>query len=116
VVVLEENARFRVDGNVNVGPAVVVKVVGYGCDRIARTGFQNPRSLGDIGKSSVAIVVIEKVVAAWKAPWSAHDRDTLPLAVACLICRRDCIWIQLDVVADEQIEMAVAVIVEKSTT
>ena len=43
VIVVEQHAGLRVDGDVNVGPAVVIEIVGDGGDGIARAGLQDAR-------------------------------------------------------------------------
>src|SRR5581483_11453615 len=81
VVVSEENAGLRVDRNVNVGPAVVVKVVRDRRDRISRAGLENPRFVAYVSKSAVAIIVIKDVRVAGEPARAAHYRNAFPLAV-----------------------------------
>ena len=82
VIVVKQDARLRVHSDINVGPAVVIEIVGDCRDRIARAGLQDAGLLRDIGKRSVAIVVIKNVGVAGKAARAAHDRNALPLADA----------------------------------
>ena len=57
--------------------------------------------------------MIENVGVAGQAARTAHDRDAFPLADRCAARIRSFRGIELDVVADEKIETAVAVVVEK---
>ncbi len=113
VIVLEQNARLRIDGDINVGPAVVVEIVRNRGDRIARPGFQNAGFLRDVGKRAVAVVVIEDVRVAGQSARAAHRRNAFPLAQRGLAAfhRRFC-GIELDVIADKKIEMAVAIVID----
>ena len=115
VIVLEQDAWLRIDSDINVGPAVVVEVVGDRGDGIARTGLQNARLLRDIGEGAVSVVVIKDVRIARKPARAAHRWHALPLAEFRVIRRRNRLRVKLDVVADEQIEMAVPVVIEKGT-
>ena len=80
VIVVEENAGLRVHGDINVRPAVVVEIIGNGGDGVSRARLQNAGFLGNVGESSVAIVVVEDVGVAGKAARPAHNRNALPLA------------------------------------
>src|ERR1017187_1911973 len=113
MIVAEQNARLRVNRNINVRPPVVVEVIGSGGDRIARTGLQNTRLLGNIGKRSVSVVVIKNVCVAGKAARAAHDGNTLPLAIAHVAGGGNLVRIQLDVVTHKKIQVAVPVKIEK---
>ena len=61
VVVVEQDAGLRIHRDVNIRPAVVVKIVGDGGDGVARAGLEDAGLFGDVGKSAVAIVVIKNV-------------------------------------------------------
>src|SRR2546430_17095855 len=61
VVVVVEDAGFGVHGDINIGPAVVVEIIGDGGDGIPRARLEDSRLCGDIGKGAVAIVVEENV-------------------------------------------------------
>src|SRR5579871_1950409 len=56
MVVTKIKAGHGIDGDVNVGPAVIVEVVGDGRDRVVRARFQDSRFFGDIGKRAVALL------------------------------------------------------------
>src|SRR5205814_7967899 len=93
-------------------PAIVIEIVRDCGDRVSRAGLQNPGFRADISKSSVTIVVIEDVCVAGQSARAAHDGNTLPLAVSCIAGSGDFRGIQLDVIADEEIEPPVAVVVK----
>ena len=76
------------------------------------TAVHMPDFLADIGEGSVAVVVIENVLSARQARRPAGDQDSLVSAGAILGQGRG-LQIEVDVVGDEEIEMAVAVVVDE---
>src|ERR1700744_2273626 len=115
MIVLKQNAGFGVHGNVNVRPPIVVEIIRHGSYRIPWTGFKNPCLLRYVRKRSVAIVVVENVGIGGKTARAAHDGDALPLAVMRRVRGWNLLRIQLDVVADEKVEKAIAVVIEEGT-
>ena len=112
VIVVIQDAWLRVHSDIDIGPAIVVKIVRNGCNGISRTRFQNSCLLGHVSKSSVTIVVIKNVGIAGQTAGTAHHRNSFPLAnrrIGGGSFRR----IELDVIADQEVEMAVAVVVKK---
>src|SRR5580704_11505672 len=116
VIVVKKNARLRIDGYINIRPAVVVEIIGHGRNGIARARLQNPGFFGDVSKSSVAVVVIQEIGVSEKATRPAHRRNAFPLANGRFAWRWSFFGVEFDVVADEKIETAIAVIVEPSAT
>src|SRR6266550_4430570 len=51
VVVVEEDAGFGVHGDINIGPAVIIKIIGDGSDGIPRAGLRIP----DFAETSVKV-------------------------------------------------------------
>jgi hypothetical protein len=112
VVVVKQDAGLGIDGHINIGPAIVIEIVRDGGDGVARAGFEDAGFSGDISKSAVAIVVIEDVGVAGRPRgphitgmpfhWQTAGSPGWSLR-----------GIELDVIADEQIEMAVAVVIEE---
>ena len=113
VIVAEQNARLRIDGDVDVGPAVVVEIVGDRGDRVARARLEDAGFFGDVGESAVAVVVIEDVGVAGQAR-AGRTSSGMPFHwhTAARRFRRRGFGIELDVVADEKIEIAVAIVVD----
>src|SRR5208282_3879090 len=114
VIVVEEDARLRIDGDINIRPAIVVEVVGNGRDGIARAGLQDTGLFGGIGESSISVVVIKEVGVSRKTARAAHGGNAFPLANGRLGGRRSFFGIEFYVVADEKIEVTIAVVVEPS--
>src|SRR5882757_6158317 len=115
MVVLEQDARCRVHGNINIRPPIIVEVVRNSGNRIPRARLENSRLLRNVGKCAVTVVAIEKIRITIKPPWTTHDRHALPLAKLCVVCRRNRLRIQLEIIANKKIEVAVPIVVEKST-
>ena len=71
-----------------------------------------PDFRGNIGERAVTVVVKENVGIAGKSARAAHRGNAFPLADGRRGWRRRVFRIELDVIADEKIEKAVAVVVE----
>src|SRR5207249_9115821 len=57
VVVVEEHTGFGIHGDIYIGPAVIIKIIGDGCDGILRAGLDDSGLRGDIRKGAVVVVV-----------------------------------------------------------
>src|SRR5207302_8646362 len=104
VVVVEEDAGFGVHGDINIGPAVVVEIIGDGGDGIPRARLEDSRLCGDIGKGAVAIVAEEDVGVPGSAARTAHYGDAVLLALSGLRLGRSFFRITLGVIAGEKVE------------
>src|SRR5262249_3995755 len=111
VVVAEQNAGLGIDGDINVRPPIVVKVISHGGDGVARPRLEDARLLGNVSKGAVPIVVVEQVRAAGQPARATHYRQSFPLTVARLAGSRYFLEVKLNVIAYEQIKVAVAVVV-----
>src|SRR5205814_7920669 len=111
VIVLKKHAGLRVDGDVNVGPAVVVEIVGDGGDGIAAARLEDAGFFRDVGERAVAVVAIENVVVAGDAARAAHDGNAFPVAEGRTVGIGILRGVELDVMADKEIEMDVAGVV-----
>ena len=129
VVVAIQQARCAVAGDVDVRPSVVVEIgrrrahpVGarrlpvaadeHHRRRPARA--RDPRRVRDVGKRAVAAVAVEDVRAAGEPERPARDRDLVVAAVGGLArtgCRRR---IEIHIAGDEQIQVAVTVVIQKA--
>ena len=69
-----------------------------------------------VGEGAVAIVVIKHVRIAGEAAWAAHHRNPLPLAGGGLSGRAGLCRIELDVIADKQVEVSVAIVIQEGAT
>src|ERR1022692_3672183 len=81
VLIDEQEAGSRIASNIYVGPAVLVEVRCHNGHSIARPGLPNARLNADVGKGSISIIPVKGVAAKPKAPWTAGDGKTLPIAV-----------------------------------
>jgi len=115
VIVLEKDAGLRIYGDVDVWPAVVIEIVGDRSDGVAAAGFKDAGFFGDVGERAVAVVAIEDVGIACEAARATHDGNAFPLAERRAV-GSGFLRVELDVIADEEIEIAVAVVVEKGAT
>ena len=70
--------------------------------------------MGDVGEGAVSVVVVENVFATLQAGGTASYLNAFVRAASCFgeRCGLD---VEVDVVGDEEVEMAVAVVVEEGT-
>ena len=61
VIVVKKDAGFGVHGDVDVGPAIIVKVARNRGNRVARPRLENPRPFGNVGKRAVSIVAVKDI-------------------------------------------------------
>ena len=116
VIVAEQQAGGGIAGDIDVRPAVVVEIRGHGGHPVAPVDRSRcPHALADIGERAVAVVVVqrERARAAGRAgrsspecPSSCNSRFSPGL--------RHVLQIEIQVVRHEQIQLAVAVVVDES--
>src|ERR1700730_13110546 len=80
VIIVVENARGTVAGNVNIGPAIFVKIEGGNAEGIMAVGAVDVRFHGYVLECAVALVVVKNILRAGQSAWAAHYRDALPNA------------------------------------
>ena len=112
VVVLVEGGGSGVVGDVDVRPGVVVEVADDDAEAVGAGGFQDAGFGGDVSKRSVAIVPEQDVFSAQEAGRATGDEETFVLAGAGL-GKGGSFRIEVDVVGDEEVEVAVFVVVEE---
>ena len=95
-----------------IGPAVVVVVGHDRRHRIGLRGRSDARGLADVGEGAVAVVVEQLHVAGRQAARAAVDRDALPSAVAALARLGEPLQRRVEIGGDEEIEAAVAIVVD----
>src|SRR4051794_14898096 len=114
VIVHEEEARRGIAGDVNVGPAVLVKVGGDNGHAVAAALGSDSGGGADIGEGAVSIVAIKGMDAAREPARAALDGNSLPGAIHVRTGLGDAIHVELQIIGDEEIEVAVAVVVDPS--
>ena len=114
VVVAIEDGGGGVAGDVEVHPAVAVEVGGANGHRVALLRRRDARTLGDVAECAVRLLVEELLRLERHALWSAVDGDALPQAVRSLALLGGGREVELQVVRDEQVEAAVAVVVDEA--
>ncbi len=114
LLVLVVGCRRRVVGDIDVGPAIVVEIRYRNAEAVGADGVPHAGLLGDIGKGAVAVVVVQDVFAAIEARRTARDLHAFVGAPGGLRQRRG-LDVEVDVIGDEEIKVAVTVVVEKRT-
>ena len=113
VVVVVQNRRGRVARDVDVDPPVAVEV-GRRCGHGITAGHAgDARHRGHVGERAVAVVVKQEVRIGRQPARAAVDRHTLPDAVGPAADFRRRREIEPEIVRHEQIDTAVAVVVDE---
>ena len=111
--VAKQQTRRHVARHIEVRPAVVVEIGADGLQGVAATGLQNAGRRRDVAKGSVELLMIEQVRGERQAARAAHHGNLFPDAVFALAGLGRLGEIEIDVVRDEQVQTAIAVIVEE---
>src|SRR5208283_1203460 len=115
VIVAEQQAGGGVGSHEDVGPAGVSEIAGEDGES-GGAGGAEAGGAGDFGKVAVAVVVIQRDGFGRQAHRSTHDRETHPHALAGVAGLGGVGGVELEIVGDEEVEVAVAVVVEKGAT
>ena len=106
----------RVVGDVEVEPAVAVHVDPGDAKAEVAVGIADARFLADLGEGAARILAEQEIGGARQAPRSTLDGDAAVLAGLVLAELRQVVQVELDVPANEQVEVAVAVVVGEAAT
>ncbi len=115
-VVVVQNARRTVARDEDVGPAVVVVVERGDAERIVAAGLVDVGFRGDIFEGAVAAIVVKNVFRGRQSSRPAHHRRALPHARWALARSGRGREIEVNIVCDDEIEFAVAIVVNESAT
>ena len=111
-VVAEQPARRGIARDVDVGPAVVVEVGRHGGHRV-RPGRRRDAGLpAHVGERAVTVVVKQFDESGGQAARTAVHRHALPAAVGVLARLGQLFKRGAEVIGDEEIETAVAIVVD----
>src|SRR5450755_1413083 len=113
VIVHEEQAGSGITSDEDVRPTIFIEVRRNHGHAIAFAGGGNARLLGHVRERAIPVVVVEDVLASRQSAGATVHRDALPVAGGVLAGHRSVLQIEADVVRDEQIEMAVSIIVQE---
>ena len=108
-----EDGGRGVAGDVDVGPAVVVVVEGGDGEAVVSGGLLEAAGFAEVFEFPVAEVVVEDVGGVVEAARAAHDGHAFPHAACGFSGRRNLGEIEVDVVGDGDVELAVAVVVDE---
>ena len=112
-LVVEEKARGRVAGNVHVGPAVVVEVPGQGREPVVVLRGLDAGPRRNVRERAAAVVLVQRHRLPRQAARPAQHRHPLPAAARPLARLRRPRRVELQVVRDEQVQVAVAVEIQE---
>src|SRR5207302_6462340 len=113
MIVHEQQTGCRVRGNVDVGPSVFVKIGGNHSHAIG-FAFGNSCLMADIGECSIAIVSVERMPPHRQPTRSTFDGNSFPIAVD-ILPGYGCVFEgKPHVVGNEQIQMTVAIVIQKT--
>ena len=111
VAIAEVKAGGGIAGHVDVRPAVVIKI-GCGHGESIGAARVDTGSFADVGEAAVAVVVKQPAAARGKSARAADHGDSFPIAAGGHFRA----WVEVDVGAEEKIQMAVAIIVHKGAS
>ena len=114
VIVVIENAGSAVAGDVDIRPAVIIEVESGDAESVVSGGLVDVRLGGDVFKFAVASIVVQNIFRAGQAARAAHDRDAFPYAGRALPGSGRGGNVEVHVIGDHEVEMAVAVVVHES--
>ena len=114
LVAIEQAGRL-VASYVDIRPAVVIEIGDDHAKAITAAGREDAGLRRDVGKRAVAVVVIERIVGHGQPLRAAYDHDSFPLAVLAASGLWCLTQIEVDIVRDEDIQVAVAIVVDKRT-
>src|SRR5579863_10134540 len=111
---MEKQARRGIAGDVDVRPAIVIEVRRSDGKSVASFRLTNSGRDSDIGKSAIAVIVIETVTAINQTTRPAEDS----LEVTTLGCTgaRHAVHVEGNVVREEEVQPAIPVIIHEPTS
>ena len=113
MIVAIKNAGSAIAGYKNIRPSIFVEIERRHAERVVAIGAIDVRFCGDVFKSSVAAIVIENVLRAGKSARAAHHGNPFPDAGRPLSRRGRGREIEIHIVGDNQIEAAIAIVVDE---
>ena len=114
--VVKEQTGRRVAGDIKIGPAVIIEVAGQDGESVILMRCFDAGLFGDIDEVTVPIVVIERHRLPFEASRAAGDRHTFPIAAALGARRRRILSFEIDIVGHHEIEISVAIVIDKRTS
>ena len=111
-MILVEGSGGGVVGDVDVGPAVIVEVGDGDGECVGADGVPHAAFLRDVGEGAVAVVAVEDVFATLQTGGAAGYLNAF-VGAAGGFGKGGGLDVEVDVVGDEEVEVAVAVVVEE---
>src|SRR5215813_8941875 len=111
VIVAVKVVRRGIVGHIQIRPAVIVIVAPHRPEAVIQVGVVHARLLGNILKSSVSTIAKEKMALSNHSPGAALHGNALEMAKLSAAEFRKMIHIDMHVTGDEQIHVAVTVVV-----
>ena len=110
-----EDAGSRIAGHVDIRPAIVIVIQREYAERVVALGSADAGGRADVGKRAVAVVVIEIIHRCRKTARPARDRNPFVLAIFARAGLRHMgeIRAEVHVVGDEQVNFAIAVVIDE---
>src|SRR6202162_2768339 len=109
-----ESAGSRVISHVNIRPTVIIKIGSEHAQSISPVRAKDSSGLGNVGKRAVATVVVKNIFPALQPRRSARYQHTFIKARPRFRHGR-CGQVQVDVIANEKVEPAIAIVIDKRT-
>jgi hypothetical protein len=112
--ILVEGASRGIVGDINIGPTVVVEVGGEHSKAVGAVGVGDAGSFRNIGEGAITMVVEENILAAVQA-WRTAGHHHAFVQARAGFRNGSGGQVHIDVVGDEKIELAVAIVIDECT-
>src|ERR1039458_4711009 len=113
VVVAKQQAGRGIARHVDVGPSVVIEIRGHSGQPVAAFRRGDAGTFRYVLESTIAVVVIQQMRLRRQAARSTVHRNALPVATGDLPRRLPRLEVELQVVGDEQVQVAIAVVIHE---
>ena len=112
-LVVIEQARRGITGDIEVGISVVVEVRRHDREPITASRLADAACTRNIGKPALAFVVKQVIACKGEPSRTAHHRQALPLAVPAIARLGHLGAVELEVVDDDEVQPAVQIVIDE---
>ena len=116
MIIAIQNAGSAVARDKNIRPPVFIEVERRDAERIVAVGAIDVRLCRDVFKCSIAAIVVKNIFRSGQSARPAHHRNALPDARRTLSRCGSSRQIEVHIIRNDQIKMAIAIVVDERTS
>jgi len=116
VIVHEQQAGSGIASDVDIRPAILVEIGGDHGHAVALGKSGDAGLLADVSEAAITIVAIQGMMTGGKAARATLDRHAAEIAIGAGARNGGVFEGEADVIGDEQVKMAIAIVIDKSAT